>query len=105
MASRAMRKHTRAVRKQGRSCGKQGKTEAAGGRRGHQAGENRKGASRIGEGPGGKAMDHGSIGEEQGRSRGELEGSSKNGKKIGNYCLGEQEKGRIRQGTGNKDRT
>ena len=104
-ASRAMRKHGRAVRKQGRSSGKQGKTEAAGGRRGREAGENRKGASRIGEGPGGKAMDHGSIGEEQGRSRGELEGSSKNGKKIGNYCLGEQEKGRIRQGTGNKDRT
>jgi len=70
-ASRAMRKHGRAVRKQGRSWGKQGKTEAAGGRRGREAGENRKGASRIGEGPGGKAMDHGSIGEEQGRSRGE----------------------------------
>ena len=70
------------MRKQGISWGKQGKTEAAGGR---EAGENRKGASRIGEGPGGKAMDHGSIGEEQGRSRGELEGSSKNGKKIGNY--------------------
>ena len=53
-ASRAMRKHGRAVRKQGRSWGKQGKTEAAGGRRGRQAGENRKGTSRIGEGPGRK---------------------------------------------------
>ena len=51
-ASRAMRKHGRADRKQGRSWGKQGKTEAAGGRRGRQAGENRKGTSRIGEGPG-----------------------------------------------------
>ena len=38
--------------KQGRSWGKQGKTEAAGGRRGCQAGGNRKGISRIGEGPG-----------------------------------------------------
>ena len=53
-ASRAMRKHERAVRKQGRSRGKQGKTEAAGGRRGRQAGENRKGSSRIGEEPGRK---------------------------------------------------
>ena len=51
-ASRAMKKHGRAVREQGRSWGKQGKTEAAGGRRGRQAGENRKGTSRIGEGPG-----------------------------------------------------
>ena len=43
-----------AVRKQGRSWGKQGKTEAAGGRQGRQAGENRKGTSRIGKGPGRK---------------------------------------------------
>ena len=50
-ASRAMRKHERAMRKQGRSQGKHGKTEAAGGRRGRQAGENRKGTSRIGKRP------------------------------------------------------
>ena len=50
-------------------------------------------------------MDHGSIGEEQGRSRENGEGSSKNRKGPGNYCMGEQEKGRIRQGTCKKDRT
>ena len=57
-ASRALSKHRSVVRKRSRSRGKQGKIEAAGGRRGHQAGENRKGKGRTGGEPARLGKDH-----------------------------------------------
>ena len=54
---------------------------------------------RSGKRQGGKAMDHGSIGEEQGRSRGERGRKQQERERSWELRLGEQEKGRIRQGT------
>ena len=83
-ASRAMRKHGRAVTQQGRSRGKQETIEAAGGRRGRQARENRKGTSRIGEGPGRKGDGpwkyRGGAGKKQGRTGKE---AARTGKDVG----------------------